>query len=198
MDDTLLGLLEKLAEFGEDNDARETARPKRMLNITRDTGRLLWILVRAMGATRILEVGTSNAFSTIWLADAARSTGGRVTTLELNPEKIALARANLVTAGLEGVVDIIEGRAADSLAALPGPFDVVFLDADRPSYLAYLELVVPKLRSGGILIADNATSHAQELQDYLRRVKSDPRLFAVTVPIGNGEEIALKVGARAA
>lgn len=195
MDDTLLGLLEKLAEFGEDNDARETARPKRMANITRDTGRLLWILVRAMGATRILEVGTSNAFSTIWLADAARSTGGRVTTLELNPEKIALARANLVTAGLEGVVDIIEGRAADTLVALPGPFDVVFLDADRPSYFAYLELVVPKLRSGGILITDNVISHAQELQDYLHRVKSDPQLFAVTVPIGNGEEIALKRGA---
>src|SRR5947209_3508547 len=157
MDDVLLELLEKLAEFGEDNDARETTRPKRMLNITRDTGRLLWILVRATGATRILEVGTSNAFSTIWLADAARSNGGRVTTLELNPEKIALARANLATAGLEGVVDIIEGRAADSLAALPGLFDIVFLDADRPSYLAYLELLVPKLRSGGMLIADNAT-----------------------------------------
>ena len=194
MDDALLGFLEKLAKFGEDNDARETARPKRMLNITRDTGRLLWILVRGTGATRIVEVGTSNGFSTIWLADAARSTGGRVTTLELNPEKIALARANLASVGLEGVVDIIEGRAADILSALPGPFDVVFLDADRPSYLVYLELVVPKLRPGGMLIADNATSHAPELQDYLRRVKSHPQLFAVTVPIGNGEEIALKVG----
>src|SRR5262249_13169513 len=150
--------LEKLAKVGEDNDARETARPKRMLNITRDTGRLLWILVRAMGATRILEVGTSNAFSTIWLADAARSTGGRVTTLELNPDKIALARANLAAAGLQGVVEIIEGRAADTLASPPGPFDIVFLDADRPSYVAYLELVVPKLRAGGMLIADNATS----------------------------------------
>ena len=194
MDGTLLAFLENLAKFGEDNDARETARPKRMLNITRDTGRLLWILVRAMGATRILEVGASNAFSTIWLADAARSTGGRVTTLELSPEKIALARANLRTAGLEGVVEIIEGRASDTLSALPGRFDVVFLDADRPSYLAYLELVVPKLRPGGMLIADNASSHADELQDYLRRVKSHPQLFAVTVPIGNGEEIALKIG----
>src|SRR2546422_4422389 len=77
-----------------------------MLNVTRDTGRLLWIIVRATGATRILEVGTSNAFSTIWLADAARSTGGRVTTLELNPEKIALARANLAAAGLDVVVEI--------------------------------------------------------------------------------------------
>jgi predicted O-methyltransferase YrrM len=194
MDDTLLGFLEKLARVGEDNDARETARPKRMLNITRDTGRLLWILARAMGATRILEVGTSNAFSTIWLADAARSTGGRVTTLELNPEKIALARINLASAGLDGVVDIIEGRAADTLAELPGPFDIVFFDADRPSYLAYLEWVVPKLRSGGMLIADNVTSHAEELQDYQRRVKSHPQLFTVTVPIGNGEEVALKVG----
>jgi predicted O-methyltransferase YrrM len=158
-----------------------------------DTGRLLWIIVRATAATRILEVGTSNAFSTIWLADAARSTGGRVTTLELNPEKIARARANLAAAGLDGVVDI-QGRADETLAALPGPFDLAFLDADRPSYLTYLEMVVPKLRPGGLLIADNVTSHAHELQDYLRRVKSHPQLFAVTVPIGNGEEIALKLG----
>ena len=133
MNDTLLMFLEKLAKTGEDNDARETARPRRMLNITRDTGRLLWMLVRAMGATRILEVGTSNAFSTIWLADAVRSAGGRVTTLELKPEKITLARANLASAGLERVVEIIEGRAADTLSTLPGPFDVAFLDADRPT-----------------------------------------------------------------
>jgi predicted O-methyltransferase YrrM len=193
VDDALVELLEKLARFGEDNDARETARPKRMLNVTRDTGRLLWILVRAARATRILEVGTSNAFSTIWLADAARATGGRVITLEVNHDKIALARANLAAAGLDGVVEIIEGPAADTLPRLPGPFDLVFLDADRPSYLAYLELVVPKLRPGGLLVADNVTSHASELQDYLRRVKSHPQLFAVTVPIGNGEEIALKL-----
>lgn len=194
MDDALLALLEKLAVIGEDNDARETARPRRMLNVTRDTGRLLWILIRATRATRILEVGTSNAFSTIWLADAARATGGRVTTLEVNPDKIALARANLASAGLADVVDIVEGPAAERLATLSGPFDLVFLDADRPSYLTYLELVVPRLRTGGMLVADNVTSHANELVDYLNRVKSHPQLFTVTVPIGNGEEIALKLG----
>jgi predicted O-methyltransferase YrrM len=193
VDRALLELLETLARFGEDNDSRETARPKRMLNITRDTGRLLWILVGAIGARRILEVGTSNAFSTIWLADAARATGGRVTTLELNPDKIALARTNLASAGLADTVDIIAGPAADTLARLPGPFDLAFLDADRPSYLTYLELVVPKLRPGGLLIADNVTSHAGELQEYLARVKSHPRLVSVTVPIGNGEEIAVKL-----
>jgi predicted O-methyltransferase YrrM len=193
MNDELLELLEKLAKVGEENDARETERPKRLLNITRDTGRLLWIIVRAMNATRVLEVGTSNGFSTVWLADAARSTSGHVTTLEINPDKIALARANLAAAKLGSLVDIIPGNATQTLSVLPGPFDIVFLDADRPNYLTYLELVVPKLRAGGLLIADNVTSHPQELQDYLLRVKSDPRLFSVTAPIGNGEEIALKL-----
>jgi predicted O-methyltransferase YrrM len=193
MDSALTLLLEELARFGQDNDARETERPRRMLNITPDTGRLLWILIRATGATRILEVGTSNAFSTIWLADAARETGGRVTTLELNPAKITMARANLARAGLADLVDIVEGPAADTLRALHGPFDLVFLDADRGNYLTYLELVVPRLVPRGLLVADNVVSHAGELQDYLARVKSHPALYSVTVPIGNGEEISLKL-----
>jgi predicted O-methyltransferase YrrM len=196
LNDILLELLEKLTKIGEENDSRETIRAKKMLNITSDTGRLLWILVKAMGASRILEVGTSNAFSTIWLADAARSNGGRVTTLELDLDKIVLARDNLAAAGLEGSVDLIEGSAVDTLSTLPGPFDVVFLDADRPNYLTYLELVVPKLRAGGILIADNATPHAHEMQRYLGRVKSHPQLFSVTVPVGTGEEIAIKLADR--
>ena len=173
---------------------RPKYRPQRMATTEQLTMKPEAAIIRATGATRILEVGTSDVFSTIWLTDVARSTGGRVTTLELNPDKIALARANLATAGLDSVVEIIEGRAADTLDGLPGPFDLVFLDADRPSYLSYLDLVVPKLRPGGMLIADNVTSHAHELQDYLGRVKSHPQLFTVTVPIGNGEEISLKLG----
>jgi predicted O-methyltransferase YrrM len=194
MDSALTALLDQLARFGAENDARETERPRRMLNITPDTGRLLWILIRSMRAAKILEVGTSNAFSTIWLADAARETGGRVTTLEVNAGKIRLALENLERAGLSDRVDIVEGRAEESLRRLDGPFDFVFLDADRPSYLTYLELVVPRLRPGGLLVADNVTSHAGELQDYLARVKSHPALFSVTVPIGNGEEISIKIG----
>ena len=193
MDHALIALLDELARFGSENDARETERPRRMLNITPDTGRLLWIMIRTGGASRILEVGTSNAFSTIWLADAARETAGRVTTLEMNPNKIALARENLAKAGLADRVDIVEGPAATTLRDLPGPFDFVFRDADRPSYLTYLELVVPKIVSGGLLVADNVVSHASELQDYLARVKSHPALFSVTVPVGNGEEISFKL-----
>src|SRR5262245_48692238 len=193
MDETLLTLLDELARFGAANDARETARPRRMLNITPETGRLLWILARQARATHILEVGTSNAYSTIWLADAAREEGGRVVTLEANPDKVARARENLGRAGLLDCVDIREGRAADTLAALPGPFDLVFLDADRQSYATYLELALPRLRPGGLLVADNVVSHAAELEDYLARVKSPPALVSVTMPFGNGEEISYKL-----
>src|SRR5262245_49909485 len=108
MDPSLLTMLDELAAFGEANDARETARPRRMLNITADTGRLLWMLVRLARPRRILEVGTSNAYSTIWLADAARAVGARVVTLEANPDKVRLARENLARAGVADVVEILE------------------------------------------------------------------------------------------
>lgn len=193
MDRGLSAFLDELARFGEENDARETERPKRMLNITPDTGRLLWILVQAARATRILEVGTSNAYSTIWLADAARATGGHVTTLERNPDKVRLARENLVRAGVADRVEILEGSAAETLAGLPGQFHFVFLDADRANYSTYLDLALPKLQPGGLLVADNVISHADELKDYLARVKSNPVLFSVTVPVGKGEELSLKL-----
>ncbi len=193
MDARLTALLDELARFGDDNDARHTERPKRMLNITPDTGRLLWILVRTSRARRILEVGTSNAYSTIWLADAARATDGRVVTLEADPGKVALARENLARAGCADRVDIVAGRAAETLATLAGPWEFVFLDADRASYLTYLEMVLPKVVPGGLIVADNVTSHAGELAAYLARVKSHPALVSVTVPVGKGEEISYKV-----
>lgn len=193
MDRVLAAFLDELWRSGEENDAREAERPKRMLNITPDTGRLLWILVQAARATRILEVGTSNAYSTIWLADAARATGGHVITLERNPDKVRLARENLARAGVADRVELREGNAAETLAGLTGPFHFVFLDADRANYSAYLDLALPKLQPGGLLVADNVISHAEELADYLARVKSNPALFSVTVPVGKGEEISLKL-----
>jgi predicted O-methyltransferase YrrM len=193
VDVRLLAFQDELWQAGDDNDARETERRRRMLNITPDTGRLLWILVRALRATRILEVGTSNAYSTIWLGDAARATGGRVVTLERDPDKVRLARENLERAGVTRWVDVREGPAAETLAALPGPFDLVFLDADRASYRTYLELAVPRLAPGGLLVADNVVSHRSELEDFLARVKGHPELVSVTVPVGKGEEIAFKL-----
>jgi predicted O-methyltransferase YrrM len=87
----------------------------------------------------------------------------------------------------------VPGSAADTLRGLPGPFDFVFLDADRASYLTYLDLVAPRLVTRGLLVADNVVSHAGELRDYLARVKSHPAFYSVTVPVGNGEEVSLKL-----
>ena len=193
MDTALLRLLDDLSAFGEANDARETARPRLMLNITPDTGRLLWILVRLARPRRILEVGTSNAYSTIWIADAARAVGARVVTLEVNPDKARLARQNLARAGVADVVEIVEGPAQEALARLSGPFEIVFLDADRASYLGYLEAVLPKMPAEALLVADNVISHASELADYLVRVKSHPDRFSVTLPVGKGEEVSFKL-----
>ncbi len=193
MNPALLALLDELAAFGDANDERETARPRLMLNITPDTGRLLWILVRLARPRHILEVGTSNGYSTIWLAEAARAVGARVVTLEMNPDKVRLARDNLARAGVADVVEIVEGPAHESLARLAGPFELVFLDADRASYLAYLEALAPKMPAGALLVADNVVSHAHELADYLARLKAHPDFFSVTLPVGKGEEVAFKL-----
>jgi len=120
-------------------------------------------------------------------------TGGFVVTLERSPSKIAIARKNLAEAGIAGNVQIKEGEALASLMALAGPFDLAFLDADRGQYLAYLEEVVPKIKKGGLLVTDNAISHAEELKVFLEHVKSHPGLFSVTLPVGNGEELTYKL-----
>ena len=191
-DEKLLAFLGDLSTFGRENDGAQTDRAKKMLNVAPDTGRLLWILAVSSGAKRVLEIGTSNALSTIWLADAVRRTGGSVVTVERSASKIAMARKNLAEAGMAEHVQIEEGDALASLKAQGGPFDLVFLDADRPQYLAYLEEIVPRMKRGGLLVTDNVVSHAAELGTFLARVKSHPELFSVTLPVGNGEELTYR------
>jgi len=188
----LRALLDELAGFGRQHDARETEHSRRMLNVTPETGQFLAILVRATRAAQILEIGTSNGYSTIWLAWAARDTGGHVTTLERSPDKAAMARANLQRAGLADRVTVREGTALDILAGLDGPYDLIFLDADRPNYLAYLGRILPRLRPGGLLVADNVVSHAGELRDFLRALQSDSGLDTVILPVGNGEALTYR------
>lgn len=192
MDVQLERLLGEIEHFGLANDERETERRRRMLNITADTGRFLHILVQSTRATRILEVGTSNGYSTIWLADAARTAGGHVLSLDNNPHKTAMAAENLDRAGLKEYVTLMTGDATALIEGLPGPFDLVFLDADRPSYMAYLSATLPRLRSGGLLVADNAVSHAAELTEYLQAVRHHTELETVTLPVGKGEELTYK------
>jgi predicted O-methyltransferase YrrM len=188
----LHAFLDELAELGRRHDAEEPEHSRRFLNITPETGRFLAILVRAVRATRILEIGTSNGYSTSWLAWAAGCTGGHVTTIERSADKIAMARTNLQRAGLADRVTVREGMAVDVLAGLPGPYDLVFLDADRPNYLAYLSRVAPLLRPGGLLVTDNVVSHARELREFLQALHSDPAFETVILPLGNGQSVSYK------
>ncbi len=128
-------------------------------------------------------------YSTIWLAWAVRDTGGHVTTIERAADKVAMAHTNLARAGLAEQVTVRQGVALDLLTRMAGPVDLIFLDADRPNYLTYLDPLLMLLRKGGLLVTDNVTSHAHEVEDFLRRLKADPALETVTVALGNGEEL---------
>ncbi len=121
-------------------------------------GKLLMLLARAAGARRILEIGTLGGYSAIWLARALPK-DGRLVTLELNPKHADVARANVARAGLADRVEVRVGPAAQSLRQLAaegvGPFDCIFIDADKPGYVAYLELALPLARPGALIVADN-------------------------------------------
>src|SRR3990172_2313730 len=128
MTEKLAALLAELEQFGQRNDAATTDRPRRMLNITRDTGEFLAVLVNAADARRILEIGTSNGSSTLWLAGAARATGGSVTTVELSELKLGMASANFARSGLSAYISLVHDDAGRVLARSAGAsFDLIFL-----------------------------------------------------------------------
>jgi predicted O-methyltransferase YrrM len=191
MDPDLRRLLAELYRFGRQNDAAQVATELRMLNITPQTGQLLRMLVIAGNLRQVLELGTSNGYSTIWLADGCRCTGGQVITLEKNPTKHALALENLRRAGLEAWV---EARLADVASALPDlqGFELIFLDSDREEYAAWWPQLQAALRPRGLLIVDNATSHAQEMAPFTHAVETTAGFSSVLVPVGNGELLILK------
>jgi predicted O-methyltransferase YrrM len=164
-----------------------------MLNITRDTGEFLSLLVRATLARRVLEIGTSNGYSTLWLASAARSIGGSVTTVELNEYKIALASTNFTRAGLARYISVIHDDAGRVLERSDdGAFDLVFLDSERPQYPGWWPNLRRVLRPGGLLVADNAISHREEMAPFVALVNADAEFFTSLVGVGNGEFLAVR------
>jgi predicted O-methyltransferase YrrM len=183
----------ELEHFGEANDAVNTERPRRMLNITRDTGELLSVLVRAMLARRVLEIGTSNGYSTLWLAEAARDIGGQVTTVELSEFKIRLASENFARSGLLPFIRSIHDDAGRVLERSEADaFDLVFLDSERPEYPGWWPSLRRVLRPGGLLVVDNATSHPEQMAPFVALVKADAAFTTSLVPVGNGEFLAVK------
>ncbi|MBN1329388.1 MAG: O-methyltransferase [Candidatus Heimdallarchaeota archaeon] len=189
----LINLLIELEKI--DTEERQKGLPVsvRMRNITPDVGLFLNMMVKTSKSKTILEIGTSNAYSTIWLGLAAKDNNGKIITLELDPRKISLARENLTKAGLIDIVQIIEGDAKESIKSLNIEFDFVFLDAEKEDYIDYFNLVFPKIKPGGIIIADNVVSHSEELKDYLEHVRSNPNTQSILIPVGRGEELTIKL-----
>jgi predicted O-methyltransferase YrrM len=190
---SLKALLKELETLGVSHDAAPANRARRLLNITHDTGEFLAVLVRAMGARRVLEIGTSNGYSTLWLADAAQGINGSVTTVELSAEKVALARENFARASLQDRIVQVEGQAADFLASSADEsFDLIFLDSERSAYLGWLPQIERLLRPGGLVVVDNATSHAQELAPFMQALRCASGWSTSLVPVGKGEFLATR------
>lgn len=195
MTETLQKLLTELEHFGQQNDAAVSERPRRMLNITRDTGEFLSVLVQATNAQRVLEIGTSNGYSTLWLAQAAQLIGGHVTTVEFSEYKLEMAAWNFERSGLSYVITQHPGEAGGLLERLDDAcFDLVFLDSKRSDYVQWWPNIQRVLRKGGLLVVDNATSHADELAAFMTQVSADSNFTTCTVPVGNGEFLATRCG----
>jgi predicted O-methyltransferase YrrM len=176
------------------HDGATSDPQRRMLNITRDTGELLGVLVRATGARRILEIGTSNGYSTLWLAEAARQTGGSTTTVELSEWKAKLAAENFARAGLSALITLVVDDAGHLLQRTgPGAYDFVFLDSERSEYCRWWPHLRRALASRALLVVDNAIHpRPEELSPFIDLVKADGAFATSLVPIGKGEFLAVK------
>jgi len=186
--------------------AREEGLPE--IQITAEVGRLLQVFARAVGARRVLEIGTLGGYSAIWLARALPA-GGRVVTLEISPERAAFARAWIARSEVSGRIEVRVGAALDLLPRLVSepPFDLVFIDADKESYPAYLEWSLTLVRPGGIILADNVLFSpswksritdgdpqdpaVRGVREFNRALAANPRLTSVAIAIREGVAVAV-------
>ena len=176
MQDSSYKLLSELYQFG---------RLGRMMNVPPQDGRLLQMLVRISDAKSVLEIGTSNGVSAIWMALGLKQTGGRLTTLEIDPVRAKLARENFAKAGVQDRIQLIEGDALNTLKTLTGTYDLVFIDAAKEQYKDYLDLIYSRIAKGGIIVAHNAVSSAYSMRDYLDHVTNHPELDTVILSTGS-------------
>jgi len=168
-----------------------------MLAITKDTGIFYSILLKTHKPKKILEIGTSFGYSTLWFAGSIDKKS-KIISIEQNPQKIEIATKNFVKAGVSSMIEIKQGIAKDVLIQLSKSkkqFDFIFIDADKEQYSLYFDICLPMLKKGGILAADNIifpTRFKKYIQKYLNHINKIKSVESVTVPIGNGQEISFK------
>jgi len=200
---TVLDRLEKQEKYESDNH-NKVPHQERMLAITPDIGKFYNILLRATKVTSVLEIGTSVGYSTIWFANALRESSlhSRITTIEVDQNKIKQATKNFEDSGVDDLIEIRQGDALDVLnkmyqeANSKSIFDFIFIDADKERYQEYFDLSFKLVKVGGIIAADNILKperFGEMMREYQEHVKKNAKILSVTIPIDNGEEISLKL-----
>lgn len=162
-----------------------TPKERRLRQVPPETGRFLALLARMAPDGDLIEIGTSGGYSTLWLCLAASELGRKIKTYEILPNKAATARDTFEAAGVQELIELVEGDAGEQLAAV-NEIGFCFLDAEKEDYAAFYDQVVPKLVAGGILAADNVLSHSDTLGPVVAMAQKDGRVDAVVVPIGKG------------
>jgi len=162
-------------------DEMQDKRSRGMGNVYPEDGRLLRMFTEALAAKHVVEVGTANGYSAMWFCLALRTTGGKLTTHEIDPQRIALAKENFQRARVEDLVTLVEGDAHQTITKLSGPLDVVLLDAEKEGFTDYLKKLLPLVRSGGLIIAHDSTGHADQMPDYFQAIASNADLETVFV-----------------
>ncbi len=160
-----------------------------MMNVPPEDGRLLRLLTEATGAKNVVEIGASNGYSGIWFCLALRTTGGKLTTHEIDAERVTLARENFKRAGIDKLVTLVEGDAHETVTKLTEPIDILFIDADKAGYLDYLNKLLPLVRPGGLILAHNVYSPGQ---DFIEAITTNPNLETVFQGRGQGLGVTLK------
>ena len=191
LDEQVLAVLARLEQ--EDRAEREAGVPARSRSrqVEPTTGRFLFALAASQAGIEVLEIGGSRGYSSIWLAAGARVLGGRLISLENDPEKCRAWRRNVAEAGIEEWAELVEGDALATLGESQDVFDLVFLDAEKDDYEALFALARPLLEPGGLVVADNVLSHADPLGAYSAARQADPSLASVTLPLDRGLELTV-------
>ncbi len=161
-------------------------------NIPPETGQFLNILIKTRGFKKVLEIGTSNGYSAIWLGEALNNTGGHLWTIESNKKnRFPLATQNISKSGLKNITQIL-GHAPEAIPKTPRFFDLAFFDATKCEHQDYFNALKTRIKKGGTIITDNAISHADELEGYLKLVQKDKNWHTELLSIGTGLMLSLK------
>lgn len=168
-----------------------TEKQGRRMNVPVQDGRMLRLLVESIDAKQVVEFGTSNGISAIWMATALRKTGGKLITHELLPEVAKTARENFKLAGVDDLITVVEGDGHKTAAAMKGPIDLVFIDADKEGYLDYLNQTLPLVRPGGLIVAHNMTPRMAD-PGFVKAITANPDLETLFFNEGGGMSISVK------